>query len=217
MATKELKIIVDTREQRPFDFPPEVKVGNVRWFVSVERGTLPTGDYAIQGYGGRVGEHWGICIERKQSFSELGANVGKERDRFVRELLRMSFYQCRAIIVCEPEDAAWSGQYRGLWEPKHMLDNLRGLCEQFQIPIFFNNGREDAARHCLDMLRRFAAREELCATLDERRDPKDPRDQPIVVSGRMWASVHRRLANLEVGIAAIGSDLATTRAEEEAG
>ena len=76
----ELIVAVDTREQLPYDFPrSEVR-------------TLKTGDYSIVDLEDR------ICIERK-SKEDLFGSVGQGRDRFQRELERMSKFDFAAIVV----------------------------------------------------------------------------------------------------------------------
>ncbi|MGN6544490.1 MAG: hypothetical protein ACTHK7_05545, partial [Aureliella sp.] len=63
--------IVDTREQTPLDLAP----------LRVQPGTLDTGDYALAGCDS-------VRIERK-SLPDLIACVGRERDRFDREIERL--------------------------------------------------------------------------------------------------------------------------------
>ena len=64
--------IVDTREQLPLNLDP----------LRTEPATLPTGDYSLKGL-----EHH-VCIERK-SLDDLLGCVGRDRERFERELHRM--------------------------------------------------------------------------------------------------------------------------------
>jgi ERCC4-type nuclease len=78
----QLDIVVDTREQRPWHFPPEI--------VSVRRGTLDYGDYALSG------DVW--AIERK-SLDDFVGTVCANWERFCRELERMPPLPQRTIIV----------------------------------------------------------------------------------------------------------------------
>lgn len=81
-------IIQDTREKIPLDFS----------FYSdcqkVEIKKLDTGDYSLVGYEDKV------YIERKRSTSELAINFGIDKDRWYRELERMSKVRFK-YIVCE--------------------------------------------------------------------------------------------------------------------
>lgn len=70
-----MKIIIDTREQRPFAFLGQ------NGDIETERGTLSLGDYSLAGLTDRV------AVERK-SLADLVMCLGKERERFQRELMR---------------------------------------------------------------------------------------------------------------------------------
>jgi ERCC4-type nuclease len=80
-----LKIIIDTREQSPWSFPPECAV--------TVRGTLSAGDYAIYGDDS-------FAIERKSLDDFLGT-ISSGWERFQRELKRMesASFPARIIIV----------------------------------------------------------------------------------------------------------------------
>lgn len=70
-----MKIIIDTREQAPFAFRHE------RMDATTEPGTLAVGDYSLAGLEDRV------AVERK-SLPDLVMCLGRERERFERELAR---------------------------------------------------------------------------------------------------------------------------------
>ena len=69
-----MKILIDTREQAPFAFTHERYAG-----TTIEAGTLDTGDYSLAGLTDLV------AVERK-SLPDLVACLGRERERFEREL-----------------------------------------------------------------------------------------------------------------------------------
>lgn len=83
----EMIIIVDTREQLPFDF------SSINPTPQTTREYLPTGDYSLVGFETK------ICVERK-SVNDLYCSCGKNRERFEREIVRMADFQY-AAIVCE--------------------------------------------------------------------------------------------------------------------
>ena len=83
----EFIIITDTREQTPWEFDFEHTVAQ-------EIGTIKTGDYAVKGFEDK------LCIERKGCIEEFANNLGKEFDRFKRELVRMEQFP-HAFIICE--------------------------------------------------------------------------------------------------------------------
>lgn len=80
-----LRIVIDTREQRPWSFPPDL--------AEVRIGTLRTGDYAL------VGDD-AFAIERKSLDDFLGT-VSTGWERFLREIGRMegSDFAARVVIV----------------------------------------------------------------------------------------------------------------------
>ncbi len=72
----EFTIVVDSREQRPFDFGG--------WPVT--SGSIPTGDYSIAGFEELA------AIERK-SLDDLCGCVTHDRNRFKKELHRLQSYK----------------------------------------------------------------------------------------------------------------------------
>jgi len=85
-ADEPLHIIVDSREQTPFDFSGV----DPRPVVSV--GALKTGDYSIRGM-----ENY-VAIERK-SLVDLFGSCGQGRDRFEREFVRLKDFQFAALVI----------------------------------------------------------------------------------------------------------------------
>ena len=121
-------IIVDTREQEPFAFTGE----------TVE-GTLATGDYSVKGL-----EHL-ITVERK-SLPDLLACVGRERDRFKRELQRLRAYRFRLLVVesdaAELEGGTWQSRVR----PSHVLGSLAAWTAQYALPIWLGGNHDACGR-----------------------------------------------------------------------
>lgn len=76
-------IAIDTREQRPWHFPPDV--------ATVRRETLHTGDYALY-------SDEGFAIERK-SLDDFIGTLSSGWDRFIREIKRMESWPAKVIIV----------------------------------------------------------------------------------------------------------------------
>ena len=99
-----MKVIVDSREQAPFSFSHE------RYGVELVRGTLTVGDYSLVGLEDKV------AVERK-SLPDLVLCLGRERDRFERELQRGAALDAFCVVV----EAGWTelsgGKYRSRMQP----------------------------------------------------------------------------------------------------
>lgn len=82
-----MRILVDNREQLPYDFKacmaPEDDICAV---------CLLTGDYSIDGHTDQ------LCVERK-SLPDLFSSVGQGRDRFEREFERMAEMEYAALVI----------------------------------------------------------------------------------------------------------------------
>jgi ERCC4-type nuclease len=80
------KVICDTREKHPYTFFD--KFGDP---IDYNRRKLDTGDYSVDGLENI------LCIERKESVTELAGNVVAKR--FVKELERMRQYKYKFLIL----------------------------------------------------------------------------------------------------------------------
>jgi hypothetical protein len=76
----------DTREQRKAGY------SFTKWKPYLHRDTLTTGDYSL------FRHHHEIAIERK-TLSDWYGSIGRERDRFIEEVRRMSSIRFRTIVV----------------------------------------------------------------------------------------------------------------------
>jgi hypothetical protein len=88
-------ILVDTREQLPYDFvglKGDASEGGLPLTVRTHRCTLPAGDYSIEGYARMV------CVERK-SATDLAGTLTRGRRRFLAELDRLREYDAAWIVV----------------------------------------------------------------------------------------------------------------------
>ena len=86
-----MRVIVDSREQAPFPFRGPRYEG-----VTVEVGGLTVGDYSLAGLADRV------AVERK-SLPDLVMCLGRERERFERELARGAALDAFCVVV----EASW--------------------------------------------------------------------------------------------------------------
>lgn len=138
-----ITIIVDTREQAPLEFWGE--------HVTVERATLPEGDYSARGLEGFA------AIERK-SISDLIGSLTHDRERFKRELERLRTYAFRTLVVEGPMADIAAGAYRSRALPQSILGSVAALSVDFGLPVLFCDDRRTAAFMVEKLLRRVLAR-----------------------------------------------------------
>jgi DNA excision repair protein ERCC-4 len=154
LKPEDVTFLIDTREQTPLDFSLIINQP-----FRVESATLTTGDYSVKGL-----EESEICVERK-SLDDLLGCVGRERERFERELRRMLGFQCRLVLV----EASWGEIGLGQWRSRLTPSQVQGSVIRWMgwgIPFFFARGSEEGVRFvsnymwlhaktCFDRLRAF--------------------------------------------------------------
>lgn len=101
-----VRVVIDTREQLGYTFDgilADARDGGGPLTVSTAVGTLPSGDYSLDGYAERV------AVERK-SLADLFHTIGQDRDRFERELVRLAAMEFAAVVV--------EGQWSDILDPQ---------------------------------------------------------------------------------------------------
>lgn len=170
-ADQPITIIQDTREQTPLDFS---NLPN----VTVERRTLETGDYSLDGH---VRE---ICIERKSADDLVGTMLNgyvsmSRRDwhmgRFNRELFRMTRYRTAWLIVECPRGSILAHAYRSMCEPAAVIAWVRSLQVHWGIHVYWADNRIDAATEIAAICRAY-----LSELREIRRRVKQSQQQPSV-------------------------------------
>lgn len=132
---REEDIIVDTREQKPlFETPPCQLVG------------IPTGDYSVVGYTAS------IAIERK-SLSDLLGSVGRGRERFREEFVRMSDIRYRAVVIEGSMKGLMRARRYGRVTPAHALGTIGSWAMEYGVPVFFCDDRSMAKWYVHTLLR----------------------------------------------------------------
>jgi len=132
----EMVVIVDSREQKPYRFPRyEVKM-------------LPTGDYSIFGLEDK------ITIERK-SHKDAFSSVGNRRDRFRRELERMSDFDYAAIVVEADIKTFLETPAFSRMQPKPALNTLIAWSVKYGVHLFFAGDRLYGNALTLRLLEKF--------------------------------------------------------------
>lgn len=138
-------VIVDTREKRPLDFDA-AKVDSMR-------GTLPTGDYSVQGLESKV------CIERK-SLEDLVNTVVHDRPRFERELERMRSFDFKAVLIEASLADVRDHRYRSQASPASIFGSVMCMHVDYGVPFIWCHDRAIAGRVCERLLRRYYERQQ---------------------------------------------------------
>ena len=98
-------IAIDTREQLPY-FTKGVRIGLKRHPVGFQVKTLKTGDYSI------IGHEDKIAVERK-SLADFYGSITRGRERFEREVERLSAIPHRVIVIEATMDNTLSPELQG--------------------------------------------------------------------------------------------------------
>ncbi len=142
---EKLRIVVDTREQRPLDF-------SVFPDVEVAIGTLQAGDYSLYGFASE------IAVERK-SIDDLVGCLTTDRDRFKRELERLRGHSSVMVVVEAPFNDIRMGRYRSQMDPNAAMQSVFSIMQKYRLPFYFAADRMDAAFAVHSFLRHFQRHE----------------------------------------------------------
>lgn len=121
-------IVIDTREQAPYEFERSV------------RGTLKAGDYSLVGFETRA------AIERK-SLSDAFGSIGGNRDRFEREWQLLSKLDYAAVVIESSfKQFLEAPPTHSRMNPKVALLSYLAWHVKYGVPVFFAEDRRHAAR-----------------------------------------------------------------------
>jgi ERCC4-type nuclease len=131
-------VVCDTREQTAL-FVPKAPKGLV-----LVRDTLKYGDYSIRGF------ETCIAIERK-NIDDLLTSVTSERERFKKELIVLSEYDRKYILVEGLESAVLCYHDNRKIHPNSIRWALASIEAKLGIPIHYAATKKDAERFVLDL------------------------------------------------------------------
>lgn len=124
-------VVIDTREQRPFEFAgltSDARHGRRPLVVPTVVGTLGQGDYSLAGLQDVV------AVERK-SLADLYGTLGQGRERFERELERLAGLLWAAVVI----EADWNAVLQVPVPHAAELDSLALWLNRFsQVPVAHN-------------------------------------------------------------------------------
>ena len=142
-AAMPLRIVVDTREQRPYDFGAYAD-------VEVIRAALDSSDYSLLGWEDKIG------IERKGSLDELCTCLTVDRGRFERELQRLRFFDRAVVIIEDNLLNALSGKYRSNLKSNALMESICAFHIRYGVPFIFAGNRLAGERLTYSLLSKFA-------------------------------------------------------------
>jgi ERCC4-type nuclease len=136
------RLIIDSREQLPFNFS--------RYDVETEVRGLPAGDYSIPGFEDKA------AVERKSIEDLVGCLKNKGRERFERELAKARPYELFSV-VCE---ASWrdlaKGNYRSDMKPQAVCQSVLTFHIRYGVPFIWAGTRAAAEYITYSLLQKYA-------------------------------------------------------------
>lgn len=128
---KNVTILVDSREKENSHILNVFKEMEINYD---DKNKLDVGDY-MYSYNGVVGD---VIIERKNGLTELGRNVGKNRDRFKREFERAPKTSKIHLIV---ENSTLNSIYSdsvpfSVLHPSSYISNIMAFCYKYDIQMW---------------------------------------------------------------------------------
>jgi DNA excision repair protein ERCC-4 len=116
-------ILVDTREQNPFDFPRFEG-----WFAGVEKKALKLGDYSVAGLEDR-------CVVERKALPDLVHSLTLERPIFINRLKRICNYPHRLLVITATLSQAKTGYPYSAANPNHIFQSAIALLAGLTVPF----------------------------------------------------------------------------------
>jgi len=123
LRTPRPTVLVDTREQNPFNFSRFDG-----WFTGVEKKALKLGDYSIAGL-----EE--LCIVERKDLSDLVHSCTAERPAFISRLRRMSTYPQRLLVITAPLSTVKSLYPFSNANPNRIMQSLVAMLAGWNVPF----------------------------------------------------------------------------------
>jgi ERCC4-type nuclease len=123
LRTPRATVLVDTREQNPFDFSRFDG-----WFAGVEKKALHLGDYSIAGLED-------MCVVERKDLADLVHSLTTERSVFVNRLRRMSTYPHRLLVITATLSSIKSSYAFSNCNPNHIMQALIATLAGWAVPF----------------------------------------------------------------------------------
>jgi len=123
LKTPRATILVDTREQNPFDFSRFAG-----WFAGIEKKALQLGDYSVAGLED-------LCVVERKDLSDLVHSLTVERPVFINRLKRMSGYAHRLLVITTALSQVKSRYPHRAANPNRIFQSLIALLAGLNVPF----------------------------------------------------------------------------------
>lgn len=131
-----MKILVDTRERKPYQFE------------NIEEVALETGDYTC--------ENINTAIERKTKPDFL-KSITQDRERFKKECRRAKEFDRPMVILVEaPKEDFEEGDYKSEAHPNSVIGTIESWQESYNIEFIFEKNREKAKKRAKALLKSWS-------------------------------------------------------------
>ena len=130
LQTPRPTLLVDTREQNPFDFSRFQG-----WFAGVETKALKLGDYSIAGLED-------VCSVERKDLSDLARSCTVDRAAFVSRLKLMAQYPHRLLVVTSPLSQVKSRYAHTQVDPNRVTQFLVAALAGLQVPFVCSETHE---------------------------------------------------------------------------
>jgi ERCC4-type nuclease len=130
LRTPRARVVVDTREQNPFDF-----ARFDGWFSGVEKKALALGDYSVAG----LEES---CVVERKDLADLVHSFTTDRGIFVSRLRRMSSYPQRLLVVTSSLSAVKSAYPFSNANPNRIMQSMIALLAGWNLPFVCSETHE---------------------------------------------------------------------------
>jgi ERCC4-type nuclease len=123
-------IVVDTREQNPFDFSRFEG-----WFAGVAREALELGDYSIAGLED-------TCVVERKDLADLVHSFTVDREAFVNRLKRMSAYPHKLLVITAALSSVKAPYSFSAFSPNRIMQALIAAAAGWGVPFLCTETQE---------------------------------------------------------------------------
>jgi len=144
-------LVCDTREQQPYQF---ARFTSKYIDFAIQHAALDCGDYAAYLYPEASAAET-AAVERK-SLTDLFGSLTTGRERFERELEKLTAYGFRALVVEGDLRSIARGLPESRANPTSIIASLVAFSERFDVHIIFAGDRRHAQAYTWRLLERWA-------------------------------------------------------------